>query len=476
MTNAEESAVVPRPSAGRNVLFQMSGSIAAYKACHVVSRLVQAGYAVQTVATTSALAFVGAATLEGLTARPVASDLFASGSAMDHIHLVRWADLIVLCPATANTINRLAAGLGDDLISTMFLAHDFDKPYVIAPAMNAAMYRHPATVASLARLRQWGVEILEPGCGQLACGEVGEGRLLEPELILEALLDRLRSLDRPAQPDAIAHDPLAPLAAQVRPILEVPHTTNECGRRVLVTSGGTTVPIDGVREITNTSTGATGSVIAEQFVRAGYDVTLVHARDAVRPEPGTNGIGASAIRLVPFTTFPELDEVLRHELASGSFDAVIHLAAVSDFDVDHLVVDGRELVPNPLGKIDSGESLIIHMRKNHKILGRLKEYAAATAGAVEPIVVGFKLTNGADAEQRAHAIERVSLGSDFVVHNDITEMTDERHIATIHAGAEVVERVTCNVDLAVALERLISSRIAGRIELLAAERHQGANQ
>ena len=128
------------------VLFQLSGSIAAYKACHVVSRLVQAGCAVQTVATRSALEFVGPATLEGLTGRSVATDTFAPGSLMDHIHLVRRADLIVLCPATANTINRLAAGIADDLIGTMFLAFDFGVPYVIVPAMNAAMYEHPATV------------------------------------------------------------------------------------------------------------------------------------------------------------------------------------------------------------------------------------------------------------------------------------------------------------------------------------------
>src|SRR5688572_23473467 len=167
-----------------HVLFQLSGSIAAYKACQVVSRLTQAGCEVQTVATDGALQFVGPATLEGLTGRPVASDTFAAGTHMDHIHLVRWADLIVLCPATANTINRLAAGIADDLVGTMFLAHDFTKPYLVVPAMNAAMYDHPATSAALDRLRQWGVEVLEPGAGSLACGEIGPGRLAEPEAVL----------------------------------------------------------------------------------------------------------------------------------------------------------------------------------------------------------------------------------------------------------------------------------------------------
>ncbi|HET9546923.1 MAG TPA: flavoprotein, partial [Desertimonas sp.] len=173
------------------VLFQLSGSIAAYKACHVVSRLVQAGCAVQTVATRAALEFVGPATLEGLTGRAVAADTFAAGSHMDHIHLVRRADLIVLCPATANTINRLAAGIADDLIGTMFLAFDFRVPYIVVPAMNAAMYEHPATAAALDRLTGWGVEVIQPSAGALACGEIGPGRLAEPDDIVANLLGRL---------------------------------------------------------------------------------------------------------------------------------------------------------------------------------------------------------------------------------------------------------------------------------------------
>ena len=244
------------PSARPHVLFQLSGSIAAYKACQVISRLTQAGCEVQTVATHAALQFVGPATLEGLTGRPVATDTFAAGSQMDHIHVVRWADLIVLCPATANTINRLAAGIADDLIGTMFLAHDFTKPYVLVPAMNAAMYEHPATAASLGLLRDWGVEIVEPDAGSLACGEIGPGRLAEPDVILAELLGRLgRAVAEPAH-----------------------------GRRILVTAGGTKAPIDGVRAITNTSTGATGAAIAEHLraTRPRRHVAARRGRSAAR--------------------------------------------------------------------------------------------------------------------------------------------------------------------------------------------------
>src|SRR6185437_3888998 len=169
------------------ILFQLSGSIAAYKSCFVISRLVQDGHEVQTVASRGALEFVGAATLEGLTGKPVFSDVYERGRMMDHIHLSKWADLAIVCPASANTINRLAAGLADDPVGALFLSHDFKKPYLLAPAMNQQMFRHPATQASLARLGTFGVRILPTDDDHQACGDVGPGRLLDPEKVLSAI-------------------------------------------------------------------------------------------------------------------------------------------------------------------------------------------------------------------------------------------------------------------------------------------------
>jgi phosphopantothenoylcysteine decarboxylase/phosphopantothenate--cysteine ligase len=139
------------------------------------------------VATKAALKFVGVATLEGLTREKVAHDLFEEGAALDHITLARWADVVVLCPATAHTLNRVAAGLGDDLAGALLLAHDWKKPLVIAPAMNPAMWSHPATAASVARLREWGARFVDVGVGATACGEQGEGRLAEPPEIVAAI-------------------------------------------------------------------------------------------------------------------------------------------------------------------------------------------------------------------------------------------------------------------------------------------------
>jgi phosphopantothenoylcysteine decarboxylase/phosphopantothenate--cysteine ligase len=174
------------------ILFQLTGSIACFKACELISRLVKRGFAVQAVASAGALRFVGAATLEGLTGRRPFTDLYAAGQAMDHIHLARWADLALLCPATANAINRLAAGIADDPIGALFLAWELGaKPYVIAPAMNSAMWEHPATRAARERLVAYGARLLPVGAGNLACGETGEGRLLEPAEIEEAVLAAL---------------------------------------------------------------------------------------------------------------------------------------------------------------------------------------------------------------------------------------------------------------------------------------------
>lgn len=169
-------------------LLKLSGSIAAFKACALLSRLVREGHEVQTVASRSALQFIGTATLEGLSGRPVLTDLFEHGRQMDHIHHNRWADAVLFCPATAQSINALAAGTGgDSLLTTFFLAHDFSKPYFLVPAMNQAMYAHPATQHSMERLRAWGIKIIEGEAGLQACGESGMGRMAEPDDIYARL-------------------------------------------------------------------------------------------------------------------------------------------------------------------------------------------------------------------------------------------------------------------------------------------------
>jgi len=161
------------------ILFCVTGSIAAFKACAAISQLVKEEYEVKTVATLSALKFVGTATLEGLTGKPVATDLYAEGEQMAHIHLGRWADLIVIAPCSATTLSKLAHGFADNLLSSIALANNFKKPLLIAPAMNAEMFEHPATKKNLQTLKDWGVILLDSPSGSLACGEYGAGRMVE---------------------------------------------------------------------------------------------------------------------------------------------------------------------------------------------------------------------------------------------------------------------------------------------------------
>lgn len=171
----------------------LTGSIACFKACDLISQLVQKGFKVKTVASRSALQFIGPATLEGLTGEAVHTDNFEHGKMMSHIDLARWADLIIVCPATANSINSMATGAGGDMITDIFLSNNFLKPFWISPAMNTQMLAHPATQESLKKLKSWGTTILDTEAGNLACGEQGSGRLLAPQVMLEKIMAQFSS-------------------------------------------------------------------------------------------------------------------------------------------------------------------------------------------------------------------------------------------------------------------------------------------
>jgi phosphopantothenoylcysteine decarboxylase / phosphopantothenate---cysteine ligase len=364
---------------GSNILVIFTGSIAAYKGCDVVSRLVQRGHKVRCVATPAALHFVGPATLEGLTGTAVLSDTFAAGAALDHIALTRWADAVLVCPATANTLNRFAAGLADDLVGALYLAHDRTKPWLAAPAMNPAMWSHPATVAAVAKLRGWGMRFIGPVSGATACGETGEGRMTEPAGIVTAVE--------------------AALAGPARKL------------RVLVTAGGTAEPVDGVRVLTNTSTGATGAMIATQLARAGHEVVLLRAQNALAAD--------GPCREETFVTFAQLDAALRRLLAGESFDAVIHAAAVSDYSIDMVVMaEGAATVPGVAsGKLASGGSPLLRLRPNPRLVDGLRALSRAPF-----TLVAFKLTQGAEAGQAGEAVRSLFAhsGADYVVHNDLS--------------------------------------------------------
>ncbi|MFM6927451.1 MAG: bifunctional phosphopantothenoylcysteine decarboxylase/phosphopantothenate--cysteine ligase CoaBC [Bdellovibrio sp.] len=378
------------------ILFMMTGSIACYKACQVVSRLMQNNCEVQVVMTSSALKFVGNATLEGLTGKPVISDMYLQGNVMDHIHLMRWADLILVAPATANFINKAAQGIGDDLVSTLFLAHDFKKPFLLAPAMNTSMYMHPVTQKSLETLKSFGLQILDSASGILACGEEGYGKLLDPDEILKITLAELNK----STENLTTHG----RTVQSSEFSKV---------KVLVTAGGTQEPIDTVRTITNLSSGRTGISLAEYLSQMGFDVTLLQAHGTAKAEHVTHRDF--------FTSFASLDEKMRHYLSTENFSHVIHAAAVSDYSVDHIEVNGHSYRPLEVKKVSSdAETMNVVLKRNPKIVDHLKEYSRNK----DLKVVAFKLTSHATPEQKLAAVNKLFTAShaDYVVHNDLTDI------------------------------------------------------
>ncbi len=370
------------------ILFIMSGSIACYKACQVISRLSQKGHDVQVVATSSALKFIGNATIEGLTGKPVISDLFSAGNVMDHIHLARWADLVLVAPATADFINKMASGISSDLASSLFLAHDFSKPFLVAPAMNTAMYQHPATQDSVNKLNKMGLQILESASGILACGETGYGRLLDPDLILQAI-DRHFPL-KSTYSSEVAPRPPGPAA----PI------------KILVTAGGTQEHIDDVRFLSNSSTGQTGYRLARNLFEAGYDVELLKAHQTVIPTP-------CDFPVTTFTDYKSIDQNLQKLLKEKNFTHVFHAAAVADFSIASVTCNGKTIPA--LGKLDSSQDVSLQLKVNPKLISNLKAYSSNP----DLKVIGFKLTSHATQAEADQKIEKLMKDADFIVHNDL---------------------------------------------------------
>ena len=365
------------------ILFKITGSIAAYKSVGIISKLVQNECDVKVAATESALKFIGPATLEGLTGNQVYTDSFAANQVMNHIDLVKWADLVILCPATANTINKLANGIGDNLITSLFLAHDWLKPYLIAPAMNTRMYNHPATQESLQKLTDWGVQILPVAEGYLACGETGDGKLLEPDKIYDIISEAL-----------------------------VTKTANANPKKILITSGGTRESIDGVRFISNLSTGKTGALITDFMNAYGHEVTFLYAKESALPK--------NSCEKIEYVSFNDLNDKLKGILSSNFYDAIIHLAAVSDYSPTKLEY-GDNVYELPVHKkINSDvDTITISFKKNLKIVDMLKSYSSNK----NIIVIAFKLTSGATYTEKLEAIRKILDKSsvDIAVSNDFTD-------------------------------------------------------
>lgn len=375
-------AAVSARLAGRLVLLVIGGGIAAYKALELIRLIRKEGGAVRAVITAGGEKFVTPLSVQALCEDRVHTELFSltGESEMGHIQLSRSADLVVVAPASADLLAKMAAGMADDLATTLLLATD--KAVLVAPAMNVRMWTHPATVANLATLRRRGVSVVGPEEGPMACGEFGPGRLAEPPAILEAIVARL--------------DGERTLA----------------GRHVVVTSGPTHEPIDPVRYIANRSSGRQGHAIAAALARRGARVTLVSGPVAL-DDPAW-------VTVVRVETALEMRAAV---LAALPADAAVFCAAVADWRVE---AQGRKIKK-------TGAPPALALVENPDILAEVSRLE----GRRPRLVVGFAAETG-DLVAQATA-KRARKGCDWIVANDVGAGTDimggaENEVVLISGG------------------------------------------
>jgi phosphopantothenoylcysteine decarboxylase/phosphopantothenate--cysteine ligase len=353
---------------GRRILLIIAGGIAAYKSLELIRLLRGQGAAVRCIMTKAAHQFVTPLVVASLSEDKVYGDLWSltDESEMGHIRLSRQADLIVVAPATADLMARMAAGMADDLAATTLLASD--KPVLIAPAMNAMMWAHPATQANLGTLRARGVLRVGPGAGELACGEVGFGRMAEPAEILAAIT-RFFTTDQPL-----------------------------AGKRALVTSGPTREPIDPVRYLTNHSSGKQGHAIAAALAALGAETVLVSGPTQERIPAG--------VTLVAVDT---AEQMLAASEAALPVDVAVMAAAVSDWRVE--TISAQKL------KKDGTGAPMLRLVENPDILARV----AQRRNDRPALVIGF----AAETEKIVdHArAKRAKKGCDWILANDVSPGT-----------------------------------------------------
>ena len=353
--------------AGKHILLIIGGGIAAYKSLELIRRLQDQGARVTPVLTKSGAEFVTPLSVSALAGTPVHQELFdlTAEAEMGHIQLSRSADLLVVAPATADLMAKMAQGHANDLASTLLLATD--TPVLLAPAMNVRMWDHPATRRNLETLKEDGVSFVGPNEGSMACGEFGPGRLAEPEEILSAIAAKL------------ADGPLK-------------------GKRILVTSGPTHEPIDPVRYIANRSSGAQGAAVARALRELGAEVVFITGPAAVRPPEG--------VQVVPVESAREMEAAVQAALPA---DAGVFAAAVADWRVasasDRKLKKSKDGLP------------VLEFAENPDILKTVSQMKDGRP----PLVVGFAAETN-DVVENATA-KRKRKGCDWIVANDVSPAT-----------------------------------------------------
>ena len=350
----------------KNIVVGVSGGIAAYKACDVVSKLKKQGFEIDVIMTKNAQEFVSPLTFQTLSNQTVVTDMFEtpSGWNVEHIELAKKADVFVIVPATANIIGKIANGIADDMITTTIMATEAKK--VIVPAMNTKMYHNPIVQENILKLKRHGYYFIEPVSGLLACGDTGKGKMEDSTVIVEELC------------------------------LIANQTKEMAGCKVTVTAGATTEDIDPVRYLTNRSTGKMGYAIAEQAILKGATVVLISGKTNLKPPRGLS-------KFIEARSAEEMYQEVKREFFDT--DILIKAAAVADFTP-------KVVAKNKIKKQD--ENLVIDLKRTKDIafeMGQLKKS--------NQVMVGFAAETESVLEHAVQKLKKKNL--DFIVSNDLTK-------------------------------------------------------
>lgn len=389
----------------KNILLGVTGGIAAYKSAEIVRVLKKAGSSVRVVMTQSAQEFITPLTLQALSGNPVSTDLLdvEAEAAMGHIELARWADAILIAPATANTIARLSSGRADDLLSSITLA--FDGPIGLAPAMNQAMWKDERTQSNIKNLERKEFSLYGPGSGEQACGDVGLGRMLEPSEIVELFAS----------------------------LFEAGSLSN---KSVLITAGPTQEPIDPVRYVTNRSSGKMGYALAEAAIEAGAQVTLVSGPVNILPPASCN--------LIPVETAQEMYDAVMHHVRG--IDIYIGTAAVADYSPS-------KIENSKIKKKGNNEALVLKMKENLDILKTVSDMKD------RPYMVGFAAETEDLLKNARKKLEKKKI--DLIIANDVSDKSigfdsEENEVTLITNSEEVLLDKSSKKKIAKSIVEFIS--------------------
>lgn len=458
------TCAAPACTGMRRIVVGVSGSISAYKATFIIRQLRAAGHEVKVVASAAALKFIGESTLAALSGAPVASQLFSDAGAVEHVAIAEWAQLLLIAPASADLIAKLAVGRADDMLTTTALTTT--APIVISPAMHTQMWQHPATVANVEILRSRGVKVIEPASGRLTGKDSGPGRLPEPEQIVAQALEFLRQSEHSKAAsngggaqvvDAVQNqgEPSQDQPGQNQPGQDLQFSQDLAGKHFVISAGGTREAIDPVRFLGNRSSGRQGVALARAAVERGAHVTLV----AANIEAALLAQLPEQVEVVKVVSALQLRDAV-HE-AGRSAQVIVMCAAVADFRPKTYA--GFKLKKSA-GNAESGgsESYTLELVENPDILAGLASQRLNEG----QVIVGFAAETGDEHTSALEYGRRKALkkGADLLAVNTVGatsgfgDVANEIHILDSH-GQQVGHSAGSKLQVARDLVELIAQRL-----------------